>query len=93
LSNGEWEHLLAFHVASGFIPASALALGLWNGTSRTFEIVYLLWWYAIVNGAAPLEFMGKTESALTGGRPPIFLLVGLFLLLLVRLGRYRQINR
>ncbi len=93
LFSREWAHLLAFLVASGFIPALALALGIWTGTSRTFEIVYLLWWYAIVNGAAQLDFMGTTESTLASGRPLIFLEIGCVLLLIAGVGRYRQLNR
>jgi hypothetical protein len=93
LFGGQWAHLLAFLVAAGFIPALALALGIWTGTSRTFEIVYLLWWYAIVNGAAQLDFMGTTEKALAGGRPLIFLALGFVLLALAAAGRYRQLNR
>ena len=93
LLSGEWAHLLAFFVAAGFIPALALALGIWSGTSRAFEIVYLLWWYAIVNGAAEIDFMGTTERALQGGRPLIFLGITLGLLLLAVVGRYRQLNR
>lgn len=93
LFGGEWAHLFAFCVAAGFIPALALALGIWTGTSRTFEIVYLLWWYAIVNGAAEIDFMGTTERALEGGRPLLFLGIALALLILAGVGRYRQLNR
>lgn len=90
---GEWAHLLAFLVAAGFIPALALALGIWTGTSRTFELVYLLWWYLIVNGAWQLDFMGTTAQALAAGRPLIFLAAGILLFILAALGRYRQLNR
>jgi hypothetical protein len=92
LLGGQWAHLLAYLIAAGFIPALALALGIWTGTSRTFEIVYLLWWYAIVNGAAQLDFMGTTKTALAGGRPLIFLALGCVLLALAAAGRYRQLN-
>ncbi len=63
LTAGEWAHLGAFLVAACLIPALALALGIWSGTNRAFEMVYLLWWYAIVNGAAEIDFMGTTERA------------------------------
>jgi hypothetical protein len=93
LFTGEWAHLLAFLVAAGFIPALALALDIWTGTSRAFEIVYLLWWYLIVNGAWQLDFMGATAQSLSAGRPLIFLAAGILLFILAALGRYRQLNR
>lgn len=93
LFTGEWAHLLAFLVAAGFIPALALALGVWTGTSRAFELFYLLWWYLIVNGAWQLDFMGTTGKALAGGRPLIFLAAGILLLFLAGLGRNRHLNR
>ncbi|MBP6470711.1 MAG: hypothetical protein KBE23_18610 [Chloroflexi bacterium] len=39
--------MLTFY--NGFVPALALALGVLSGTNRLFEIVYLTWWYIVLN--------------------------------------------
>jgi hypothetical protein len=88
----EWGHVFALLVGAGFIPALALALGIWSGTSRLFELVYLLWWYLIFNGAQPLDFMGTTSSALESGLPWVYLAILGILLAVAGLGRYRQMN-
>ena len=31
------------------VPALALVLGVLSGTNRLFEIVYLTWWYIVLN--------------------------------------------
>lgn len=48
-----------------------LALGIWSGPRRLFELVYLLWWYFIFNGAQAQDFMGTTVSALENWLPGV----------------------
>jgi hypothetical protein len=38
------------------IPALAYFLGTVTRSSRPFQVIYLLWWYAIINGAAAISF-------------------------------------
>jgi len=62
---GNVSQLFAILVGALFIPALALALGAWSGGCRLFEIVYLVWWYLLMNGISSLDFMGITDYALT----------------------------
>ena len=39
----DWLHLLAWGTGALFIPTLALALGVWSGSSKLFEVVYMLW--------------------------------------------------
>jgi hypothetical protein len=89
----DWLHLLAWGTGALFIPTLALALGTWSGSSKLFEVVYMLWWYAgPINRVESLDFMGA-------GSDPQFstvLAYGLFTMLLLALavlGRKRQIKR
>lgn len=89
----DWIHVLAWLVGAMFIPAMALALGVWGGTSKLFEGLYTAWWY--VGPAQPtpaLDFMGaspvfSTRIAL------YYLLATLALLAVAAVGRRRQIRR
>jgi hypothetical protein len=40
-----------------FIPALAYALGTVTRSPRPFQLAYLLWWYAILNGGRSINFM------------------------------------
>jgi len=89
----DWLHLLAWGTGALFIPSLALALGVWSGSSKLFEVVYMLWWYAgPLNRVESLDFMGA------GSQPQLstVLAYGLFTMLLLALavlGRKRQIKR
>ncbi len=55
-----------------FLPATALAAGVWTGRPRTFEIAYLMAWYlGPVNGVGVLDYLGTraatVESGVTAG--------------------------
>ena len=90
---GNIAHLAAVLVGAMFIPSLALALGVWSGTGRLFELVYLVWWYLLVNGSVPLDFMGLNEEALARGVPLFYFSLTGVLLLLGFIGRRRQIRR
>ena len=89
----DWLHLLAWGTGALFIPTLALALGVWSGSNKLFEVVYMLWWYAgPINRVKSLDFMGA------GSDPQLstVLAYGLFTILLLALagiGRKRQIER
>jgi hypothetical protein len=90
---GDWSGLLALLAGAVFIPSLALAAGTWTGTSRFFEALYLLLWYAgPMNHLAALDYMGVTGSALTMHMPVIYILAAVILLVLAFLGRQRQLH-
>ena len=90
----EWSHLLAWGVAVPFIPTLALALGIWSGSSKFFEALYVVWWYiGPVSGLAALDFMGLSSEAIARGLPLVYLGGTVLLLGLAAVGRARQIRR
>jgi hypothetical protein len=56
LSTGSTSGLPAALVAAVFIPTLALACGALSGTTRVFEIVYLILWYVGPMNATPLDY-------------------------------------
>lgn len=92
LGSGQYAHLIALFVGALFIPAMALALGVWSGTNRLFEIVYLLWWYLAFDGLPAIDFMGLTDEAILRGNPQIFSILVIGLLLIAVYGRKRKIQ-
>jgi hypothetical protein len=89
----DWLHLLAWGIGALFIPTLALALGVWSGSSRLFEVVYMLWWYAgPISRTESLDFMG-TGSSLPLSRVLAYGLFTILLFALTVIGRRRQIKR
>ncbi len=85
LINGDLTSLAGWVGAVIFIPALALALGVFSSGSRVFEVVYLLWWYM-----GPFQ---KTPWVdFTSGAPQFYLLVAAGLLLLAAFWRGRQVR-
>jgi len=59
LVSGDYTGLAAWVAGALFVPTFALALGVWSGSSKLFEAMYTLWWYAgPMNHAPGLDFMG-----------------------------------
>ena len=76
-----------------FVPSLALACGVWTGSGKLFEVLYLLLWYAgPINQAPPLDYGGFTAAGLASGVPSGFALAGVVLLALAVVGRRRQIH-
>ncbi|MCD6344269.1 MAG: hypothetical protein J7M17_01510, partial [Anaerolineae bacterium] len=91
---GDWLHLLAWGVAALFIPTLALALGIWSGSSKFFESLYVVWWYiGPLSGLAALDFMGLSSEARARGLLLVYLGGAALLLGLAAVGRVRQIRR
>jgi len=89
---GNRHELLAWAVGAFFIPTLALTLGVWSGSSKLFEILYLLLWYiGPVNHVSPLDYMGASEDALSGTTLR-FLTATLVLAAFAIVGRKRQIQ-
>jgi len=93
LVTGEFGGLLAWFVGACFIPALALALGVWSGSSRAFEGLYTGLWYAgPLQPIAPIDFMGASRAAVDAGTPLVFAMVTAALLVLALIGRRRQLQ-
>ena len=92
---GDMTSLLAWAVATLFIPSLALALTVWSGSGKLFEVVYmLLWWFGPLNQLVPqLDFMGVSDSARAGGMPLVYLAATLALLGGAVVGRRWQIQQ
>ena len=87
--SGGAEGLLPLLAGALFIPSLALMLGVWTGSSKTFEILYVLIWYmGPINGFAPLDYTGLA----TGQTWPIYLLLSVLLVILAFAGRGRQLK-
>ncbi len=87
--NGDTVGLLAFLSGALFIPSLALALGVWSGSSKPFEIVYIsLWYLGPLNKVPGLDFIGAQSN----GRPEFFIPFSLALIAFAFLGRSRQLR-
>ena len=87
--DGNTAGLLALLSGALFIPSLALASGVWSGTSKLFEIVYMLIWYlGPLNKLMALDYIGSHGN----GRPEFFIPVSIVLIALAFIGRSRQIR-
>jgi hypothetical protein len=81
--------LLALLSGAFFIPSLALASGVWSGTSKLFEILYMLIWYlGPLNKLMALDYIGSHGN----GRPEFFIPFSIVLIALAFIGRARQIR-
>jgi len=85
LVNGDLPGLAGWAGAVIFVPALALALGVFSSGSRVFEVVYLIWWYL-----GPLEKSPGVDF--TAGSPQFYLMAAAGLLLLSAYWRGRQVR-
>jgi hypothetical protein len=68
LAVGDWSALSAWLASTLFIPALALSLGVLTDGPKTFEAVYIVWWYVgPLHHGHSLDFMGSTDSTSTPG--------------------------
>ena len=89
---GQWDSLGAWAVGALFIPTLALALGLWSGSSKLFEVIYLVIWYiGPMNQVPTMDYTGATPAGLASGMPLVFLGVTALLLAAAIVGRRRQL--
>ncbi|GCE23097.1 ABC transporter permease [Dictyobacter kobayashii] len=92
LYSGQWSACLAWLTGVLFIPSLALALGCASGTTKLFEIIYLLiWYFGGLSHIAQLDFMGATSASISAGIPGYYLIAVIPLLALAFLGRRRQL--
>ena len=91
---GHGSSLAALLAAAAFVPSLALAFGVWSGSAKLFEVLYLMLWYiGPMNRIPALDYVGTTQPA--GGARPIvtFALLALVLATLAFVGRFRQQRR
>jgi len=87
----DWAGLLAFSVGAAFISSLALAMGVWSGTGKLFEAVYIIWWYiGPLHHDRNLDFMFTSPTALSWGVLRFYLLAAFLLFGFALLGRRRQ---
>ena len=90
--NGQWEHVLAWGIGVLFVPSLALALGVWSGSSKLFEVVYVILWYVgPLNRMLLFDYMGITNEAVAMGIPLYYSAITVLLLGLSLIGQRKQI--
>ncbi len=83
----------AWLAGAAFIPALALACGVWTRSAKMFEAVYLLLWYAgPINRVPFVDYGGFTPEGLAGGAPFWTAAVAIALLALAAMGRAAQVR-
>jgi hypothetical protein len=90
---GEQLGLIAWTVGAFFIPTMALALGVWSGSSKLFEVLYLFLWYlGPANHLGEIDFMGAMGPLLPPRTPVLFCAITAALALFAVAGRKRQLT-
>lgn len=55
--------LLAWLAGALFIPSLALALGVLTGSGKTFEVIYVLWMYGVLQRVPAFDFVGTSPKS------------------------------
>jgi hypothetical protein len=83
LALGDGPGVAAWAAGALLIPSLALLLGSLSRTQRFFQAVYVLLWYAVVNGIAIVDFMGAVREDGVPVGPDPFAVAGLAIAMLV----------
>jgi hypothetical protein len=90
----DWAGAGAWLVGALFIPTLALALGVWSGGGKLFEVVYLVLWYlGPMQHLRAMDFLGSAPAAVAAGMPLAYLAAPALLGLAAVAGRQRQLAR
>jgi hypothetical protein len=90
LLDGQSILLVSLLAGALFIPSMALALGSWTGSSKAFEVIYVVLWYlGPINHLTALDYIGTADL---GGLTWLYLLLSLGLLAIGLAGRWKQIR-
>jgi hypothetical protein len=90
---GDWRGLLAWLIGALFIPALALTLGVWSGSSKLFEIIYtLLWYIGPMHATLQLDFMGSAPETPHTLIPAFYFVLAAAMIAVAFLGRKRQLQ-
>lgn len=88
---GSASGLLGAAAAVLFLPAAALAAGVWSGRPVLFETGYLTAWYlGPMNGLELLDYAGATQAAGSMGLQLAYLLGAVVAVAIAAVGRRRQ---
>ena len=88
LQASDWLGLLGLTVGALFIPTLAVTMGVWSGSSKMFEAVYVIWWYVgPLRHDRKLDFMFTSENSLTTSTLRFYLAATVVLFGLALLGR------
>lgn len=83
----DWGWLTAWLAAVLFTPTLALASGIWSGTRKLFETIYVFWWImGPVQDAPYLDFIGIHHHDTS-----IYLILAMVLILMAVIRRKRQV--
>ncbi|MBC7877374.1 MAG: ABC transporter permease subunit [Anaerolineales bacterium] len=89
LINGDTTGVIALLSGALFIPSLALACGVWSGSSKLFEILYIsIWYIGPLNQVPELDFIGANSN----GRPEFFIPFSITLIAFAILGRTQQLR-
>jgi hypothetical protein len=94
MTAGEVHLLLGWFVGVLFVPALALALGVWTNSGRLFEMLYFaIWFLGVFSGGRvwPLDFLGRGNQPAGVSVPTLYVVVTAVLLALAVLGRRKQL--
>jgi len=92
LATGQWSAVAGWLLCSAFVPALALACGVWSGSARLFEVLYLFLWYTgPMQRVAPLDYTGVAAPR-TAGLWAAYLGLTLGAFALAWVGRARQVR-
>jgi hypothetical protein len=90
---GETACLLGWFAGVLFVPALALFLSVWTGSSRAFEAGYLFLWYlGVLEGVPALDYTGLSAAGRAMGLPLLYLALTAGLIVLATIGRWRQVR-
>ena len=92
LVSADFRGLFAWAIGALFIPTAALALGVWSGTGKPFEILFtLLWYLGPMHATPPLDFMGSSPATAQTHYPLVYLAVTAIFAIAALAGRQRQL--
>lgn len=93
--DGDYDHLVLTSASIMLIPSLALACGVLTGTSRTFEVLYMILWYlGPLNKMAVLDFLGGSDDGLNAwGMSTLYVSVSIGLLILAYALRSRLLQK
>ncbi len=90
---GDWGGLGAWTVGALFIPTLALALGVWSGGGKLFEVIYLILWYLGPMQHVPgMDYLGALPATVRAGTPLVFLVATVLLGVGAVVGRGRRLQ-
>ncbi|HEY4587997.1 MAG TPA: hypothetical protein VII86_02170 [Thermoanaerobaculia bacterium] len=89
----DWGGLGAWTVGALFIPTLALALGVWSGGTKLFEVIYLLLWYLGPMQHVPgMDYLGVLPATVRAGTPVVYLVATALLGAAAVVGRRRRLQ-